>query len=78
MAVTRLSTTDRWQGLSTDQKPYPARGSISSLASFLEIDTGRLFYWTGTSWVEETPEVRELRDIKGLLGVIVEHLNASL
>lgn len=69
-----LPTT--YQCLSTQEKPFP--GSISTPASLLEIDTGRVFHWTGTTWVEQTPEVQELREIKGLLGAILERMDAAL
>jgi hypothetical protein len=65
-----------YQGLSTEDKPL--LGPVSALASYREIDTGRTFYWAGTAWIEGDPIVQELRDIKGLLGAILENMNTGL
>lgn len=57
MAVSVISYA--FQGLSTDAKPT-ARPDGSALdattaATFAELDTGNLYYWTGISWSLQPP-----------------------
>ena len=47
MAVIKVSTIQRWVGLSTDTKPAAPDYSGST---FYEYDTGRTYVWDGTAW----------------------------
>lgn len=42
-----------FRGLSTDAKPT---ASIPNGTSFLEIDTGEVYYFDGEQWILPTPE----------------------
>jgi hypothetical protein len=46
---TGQNTTGEYRGLSTDTKPTET-AEINSL--FLELDTGKFYYFDGTSWNE--------------------------
>ena len=60
MAVTLESTTRRYIGQSSDQRPgersfdvgsgVVSEDVIPAGSSFLESDTGRIYRWSGTSW----------------------------
>lgn len=50
MAVKFIATIQRWKGLSTDTKPI---NDIKEGSTFEETDTGRLFRWLNSSWVED-------------------------
>lgn len=55
MTVELVTNTNRYQGLSSDEKPTTGvkRGS-----TFFEEDTGFEYRYTGSSWVAQTAEVR--------------------
>lgn len=38
-----------YEGLSTDQKPLTG---VATNSLFLELDTGKFYYFNGTAWVE--------------------------
>jgi hypothetical protein len=91
MTVRLETKINRYVGLSTDTKPYPGlrwmdatgaeveEGDVPAGSSFLEADTNEVWRWTGREWViGDSREVRELKDIKGLLGVLVEQGTPSL
>lgn len=52
MAIKRYAG-DRFTGLSTDIKPT----NILSGTQFTELDTGKIFFYNGTSWLESTVEM---------------------
>lgn len=85
MTVRLETTIKRYIGLSTDEKPTPGQpfGEKDALTSadvpagstFLATDSNEIWHWDGREWVVgEGPEVRELKEIKGLLGAILERL----
>lgn len=90
MTVRLEATIKRFIGLSTDTKPYVGFISLQDGteikavdlpvgSSFLATDTNEVWHWDGREWVVgNSQEVRELQDIKGLLGAILEHMNGSL
>lgn len=46
---TGTNTTGEYRGLSTDAKPTET-AEVNSL--FLELDTGKFYFFNGTQWVE--------------------------
>lgn len=50
MAVSFVGTIKRWQGLSTDDKPY---ADVPAGSTFDEMDTGRRFVWSMDEWKED-------------------------
>lgn len=89
MTVRLETSIKRFIGLSTDEKPYPGlilpggheltQAEMPPGSSLFTWDTNEVWHWNGLEWViGETPEVRVLKDIKGLLGAILEYLNGSL
>ena len=55
MAVQMMSTIQRWEGLSTDNKPGEVGGAAAPTfvgSTFYETDTGRTYLWVGVlPWV---------------------------
>jgi hypothetical protein len=43
-----ISPSQSWTGLSTDSKPSTA---VNQGAGFLETDTGKIYFYNGTSWI---------------------------
>ena len=86
MAVRLEARVHRYIGLSTDTKPQPGHidfetqyenldGDIPVGSSFLEEDTARIYHWSGVEWrYSDSPEVKELRAIRGLLASIAERV----
>lgn len=82
MAVRLESTIKRYIGNSTDPKPTfgvvidgveITSADLPVGSSFMEADTGHIYRWSGTQWqFGDSPEVIELREIKGLLTAFVE------
>ena len=74
MAVSLITTIQRWKGLSTDNKPTSApEGS-----TFEETDTGQKFVWLHGGWIEDfsgalsTSKALDIGDTqKGLLEQIL-------
>ena len=65
MAVKLEGSIQRWIGFSSDTKPglgvdsenvTTAHADIPVGSSFLESDTGRIFRWTGTTWIVPIPD----------------------
>lgn len=80
MAVRLEGSIQRWIGFSSDRKPglgvdsenvTTAPADIPVGSSFLESDTGRIFRWTGTTWVAPMPDDRVVE----LLTQIVDELH---
>lgn len=88
MTVRLETKIHRYIGLSTDERPYPGQvldgreltnDDIPVGSSFLAADTGDVWRWDGRGWIAgDNRTVRELKDIKGLLGQILEHMTLSL
>ena len=89
MTVRLEAKIHRYIGLSTDEKPYPGlflangeevkEADIPAGSSFLEGDTDEVWRWSGREWIAgDNREVRELKDIKGLLGELVEQGRTGL
>ena len=89
MTVRLETTIKRYIGLSTDEKPTPGLHwpggeeitykDVPAGSSFLATDTNEVWHWNGREWViGDSPEVRELREIKGLLGDIVANTRPGL
>lgn len=83
MTVRLEATIKRYIGISTDAKPVPGQVNPDGYtvldkdlppgSSFLATDTNEVWHWNGREWViGESPEVRELKAIQGLLGAILE------
>ena len=75
MAVTLESTTRRYTGLSTDEKPVTTEDGkyVSAGSSFLELDTGRVFRADGGGqWFSYIPADEQAQ----LLSAILEQLTA--
>ena len=87
------TTIKRFLGTSTEEKPYPGlitadgheitENDMPAGSTFLVKDpnTGvtELFHWTGRDWLSgESPELHELRAIKGLLGDLVDAMSVAL
>lgn len=53
MAVSLITTIQRWKGLSTDAKPNE---NIRSGSLFSETDTGKQFIYYRNHWVEDLSE----------------------
>ena len=47
MAVSLVATIQRWEGLSSDIKPFE---DVRAGATFHELDTGDKYKWDGVGW----------------------------
>ena len=89
MTVKLEGTIKRFIGSITDTKPYPGMilsdgyevtaNDLRVGSSFLAIDTAtgieEIYHWNGREWaIGDSREVRELKAIKSLLGIIAEKL----
>ena len=89
MTVRLESRVHRYIGLSTDAKPQPGQIDLDTQSetlendipvgsSFLEEDTARIYRWDGNDWLySDSPEVRELKAIRGQLSDLAERLAPS-
>ena len=50
MAVKLITTIQRWNGSSADNKPNE---NVKEGSTFAEIDTGKQFVWFNKQWVED-------------------------
>jgi len=64
MAVTEITVIRKWHGLSTDTKPTAATMGDEAYVGneFYEINTGLLWIWNGTEWVEDLRLFRAIVD----------------
>ena len=89
MTVRLEAKIHRYIGLSTDERPYPGQiqpdgreltdADIPVGSSFLAADTEDVWRWDGRGWIAgDNRTVLALKDIKGLLGQILEYMTPSL
>lgn len=53
MTISLITTIQRWEGLSTDDKPTT---DVKGGSTFYELDTGKKFVWNRVSWKEDLTE----------------------
>ena len=53
MTVSLVATIQRWEGLSTDDKPST---DVKEGSTFHELDTGRRLVWNNSLWTEDLTE----------------------
>ena len=73
MAVKFEGARKRWSGLSTDIKPTadptlaePVSAQVPVESTFREVDTGRVYHWTGAGWVLNDVDERLLTAVRGI------------
>jgi hypothetical protein len=84
MAVTLVTTTKHYQGLSTDTKPTAADVPVG--ATFLATDTRHAFVYNGREWgrdkateVEQAPQIEVVKtDLQAAVLVQLKIQNAHL
>lgn len=61
MAITLITTIERYQALSTDDKPT----GCSPGSTLSEIDTGEKFIFDGTNWIEDVSTIYAINQAIG-------------
>lgn len=90
MTVRLETKINRYIGHAGDTKPEPGQpdpaditrvllaGDVPVGSTFMEEDTEDLYRWNGREWGKaDNRTVRELKTITGVLGDILENLNAA-
>ena len=77
MAVRLITTIQRWNGSSADNKPIE---NVKEGSTFVEIDTGKQFVWFNKRWAEDLsgPMTSGVVDIANSQRILLEKILLEL